>query len=37
VPVGEGSRIALDRDGDGFADFDEIATGRNPADPNSHP
>jgi hypothetical protein len=37
VPAGEGVRIALDRDGDGFADADEIAHGTNPADPTSHP
>jgi DNA-binding beta-propeller fold protein YncE len=37
VPVGEGSRISIDRDGDGYADFDEIALGKNPADSHSHP
>ena len=37
VPVGEGSRIAIDRDGDGYADLDEILAGKDPADPNSHP
>jgi CubicO group peptidase (beta-lactamase class C family) len=37
VPVGEGSRIAIDRDGDGYADYDEIACGKDPANPNSHP
>jgi DNA-binding beta-propeller fold protein YncE len=37
VPVGEGSRIAIDRDGDGYADFDEIIAHTNPADANSHP
>jgi hypothetical protein len=29
--------MALDRDGDGFADADEVLHGTNPADPNSHP
>jgi DNA-binding beta-propeller fold protein YncE len=37
VPVGEGQRVAIDRDDDGYADWDEIFYGRNPADPNSHP
>jgi hypothetical protein len=37
VPVGSGSRIAIDRDGDGYADWDEIIRFKNPADPNSHP
>jgi DNA-binding beta-propeller fold protein YncE len=37
VPVGEGQRIAIDRDDDGYADWDEIFSGKNPADPNSHP
>jgi hypothetical protein len=37
VPLGAGQRIALDRDDDGFADWDEIFNGKNPADPNSHP
>jgi hypothetical protein len=37
VPPGSGVRVALDRDGDGFADFDEVQAGTNPADPNSHP
>jgi len=37
VPVGEGQRIAIDRDNDGFADLDEVFAGKNPADPNSHP
>jgi DNA-binding beta-propeller fold protein YncE len=37
VPVGEGQRIAIDRDDDGFADLDEVFAGKNPADPNSHP
>jgi hypothetical protein len=37
VPVGEGSRLAIDRDGDGYADWDEKTAGTNPADPVSHP
>jgi len=37
VPVGEGQRIAIDRDDDGFADLDEVFAGKNPSDPNSHP
>jgi DNA-binding beta-propeller fold protein YncE len=37
VPVGEGSRLALDRDADGYADWDEKTAGTNPADPASHP
>jgi DNA-binding beta-propeller fold protein YncE len=37
VPLGSGSRIAIDRDGDGYADFDELKVGKNPNDPNSHP
>jgi 6-phosphogluconolactonase (cycloisomerase 2 family) len=37
VPPGEGSRIATDRDEDGFADGDEIALGSDPADPHSIP
>ncbi len=37
VPPGEGVRVALDRDGDGFADDDERAAHTNPADPASHP
>ncbi|HTJ43683.1 MAG TPA: hypothetical protein VL463_16370 [Kofleriaceae bacterium] len=37
VPVGSGSRIAIDRDGDGYADLDELALLKNPADPSSHP
>jgi DNA-binding beta-propeller fold protein YncE len=37
VPVGEGQRIAIDRDDDGFADLDEVFAGKNPADPHSHP
>jgi hypothetical protein len=37
VPVGEGSRLAIDRDGDGYADWDEKTAGTNPADSASHP
>ena len=37
VPVGEGSRLAIDRDGDGYADWDEKTAGTNPADAASHP
>ncbi len=37
VPVGSGARVSIDRDGDSFADFDEILAHKNPADPNSHP
>ncbi len=37
VPVGEGARIAIDRDGDGYADWDELVARTDPADPNSHP
>lgn len=34
VPPGEGIRIGLDRDGDGFLDHDEIDAGTDPAVPN---
>jgi hypothetical protein len=37
VPPGSGARIAIDRDGDGYADFDELFARTNPADPTSHP
>ncbi len=37
VPVGSGSRIGVDRDGDTFGDRDEILAGSNPADAGSIP
>ncbi|NOZ53429.1 MAG: beta-propeller fold lactonase family protein [Gammaproteobacteria bacterium] len=37
TPPGSGVRMAIDRDEDGFLDGDEIASGSNPADPNSVP
>jgi hypothetical protein len=37
VPVGEGTRIALDRDGDGFRDRDELDDGSDPANALSVP
>jgi DNA-binding beta-propeller fold protein YncE len=37
VPPGEGVRVALDRDGDGFPDGAEIAAGTDPANAASHP
>jgi hypothetical protein len=37
VPPGNGSRLALDRDQDGFYNRDEIVAGTDPADPVSHP
>jgi DNA-binding beta-propeller fold protein YncE len=37
VPLGSGWRIGIDRDGDGWADTDEILAGTSPTDPNSHP
>jgi hypothetical protein len=37
VPPGSGWRIGIDRDGDGFADGDEIALGTNPASASSVP
>ena len=33
VPAGSGRRIAIDRDGDGYADWDEVAAKKNPNDP----
>ncbi|HEV7733904.1 MAG TPA: hypothetical protein VGR62_17170 [Candidatus Binatia bacterium] len=37
VPLGEGSRLGVDRDGDGFYDGDEIDAGTDPSDPESFP
>ena len=37
VPPGEGWRVGIDRDGDGYADGDEIALGTDPANPSSYP
>jgi hypothetical protein len=37
VPPGEGWRVGVDRDADGYADGDEVALGANPNDANSHP
>jgi mono/diheme cytochrome c family protein len=37
VPPGEGYRVGIDRDADGYADGDELLAGTNPADPNSYP
>jgi len=37
VPVGSGARIAIDRDGDGYADWDEFNAQTSATDPNSHP
>jgi DNA-binding beta-propeller fold protein YncE len=37
VPPGSGTRVALDRDEDGFFDRDELDAGSNPADPASIP
>jgi len=37
VPPGSGTRMALDRDRDGYLDRDELDAGSNPADPASTP
>jgi len=37
VPQGSGTRLALDRDGDGYFDASEVETGFDPGDPTSHP
>ena len=37
APLGSGVRIAIDRDGDGFGDGDEVDHGSDPADPGSTP
>jgi len=37
VPPGEGWRVGVDRDGDGYVDGDEIALGSDPGNPGSHP
>jgi YVTN family beta-propeller protein len=37
VPPGEGQRVGVDRDLDGFYDRDELDAGSDPADPNSFP
>jgi DNA-binding beta-propeller fold protein YncE len=37
LPPGEGVRVALDRDGDGWADLDEVATGHSPTNAADHP
>jgi YVTN family beta-propeller protein len=37
VPPGSGWRLGIDRDGDGYADGDEIAAGTDPANAGSHP
>jgi sugar lactone lactonase YvrE len=37
VPPGEGWRVGVDRDGDGYADGDEILHGKDPTNPASHP
>ncbi len=37
VPPGEGWRVGIDRDGDGYADGDELAFGTDPANPSRHP
>jgi hypothetical protein len=37
VPPGSGWRLGIDRDGDGYADGDELAAGSDPANANSTP
>ncbi|HEY2388251.1 MAG TPA: hypothetical protein VGK30_14915 [Candidatus Binatia bacterium] len=37
VPPGSGARIGIDRDGDGYADHDELDAGSDPEDPASIP
>jgi len=37
VPPGEGWRVGVDRDGDGYTDGDEIALGTDPSNPGHHP
>ncbi len=37
VPPGEGWRVGVDRDGDGYGDGDEMKVGTSPTDANSHP
>ena len=37
VPPGSGWRVGIDRDGDGYADGDELAAGSDPSNPNSVP
>jgi len=37
VPPGEGWRVGVDRDGDGYVDGDELAHGTNPENAASHP
>jgi sugar lactone lactonase YvrE len=37
VPPGEGWRVGVDRDGDGYVDGDEIGHGTDPNDASSHP
>lgn len=37
VPPGSGWRLGIDRDGDGYADGDELAAGSDPANPSSVP
>jgi hypothetical protein len=37
VPPGDGERIGIDHDGDGYDDGDEVDAGSDPADPDSTP